>query len=86
MKQHEPVVVRGLIDFMCSPKTLGDVRAYLALLDKYNLPDETAIAEGYLHVELSGKVDPIQCGCEIPGKPREWYMDALVQLHDCEEE
>ena len=80
------VETRGYVTFHCKPNTVGDLREFLDILDKYHLADTTPVEDGVISVTLEGDTSPIQCGCPIPGSTIDWYVDALVQLHDCEED
>lgn len=85
MKKNDTIDVRGFLSVSCEPRTIGDVREFLKLLDSYYLSDETQIHGGHLFVRREGEVSPIQCGCSVPDKPREFYVDALVTMHNCQE-
>ena len=86
MKQHEAIELRGYVTMYCKPKTVGDLRSFMKVLDSYYLEDDTPVEDGVLTITREGDISPIQCGCSVPGKPREWYVDALLMMHDCETE
>ena len=86
MKNPEAIMITGEINMLCTPSTIGELREFMKMLDSYQLSDETEIQEGYIDFSVSGPASQIQCGCAIPGSKTDWYVDALVQLHDCEED
>lgn len=80
------IEARGYVSFYCEPSTLGELRQFIELVDKYRLPESTPVEEGAINITIEGEMSPIQCGCAIPdASPVDWYMDALITLHKCEE-
>lgn len=66
----------------CRP-TLGDIREFLAMAEKFNLPDDTEILDCVLAVDVPAvSVDPITCEEHVP---TEDMQDVLVQTHKCME-
>lgn len=59
--------------------TVGDVREFLAILDKFGVPDEAEMLEGYLAFDwITDKVEPINCG------EHKDMQDFVVLTHKCE--
>lgn len=81
----EAIELRGYVTMYCKPKTVGDLRAFMQVLDSYYLGDDTPVEDGVLSITREGDISPIQCGCSVPDKPREFYIDALVMMHNCQE-
>ena len=59
--------------------TVGDVREFLAILDKFGVPDEAEMLEGYLAFDwITNKVELINCAEHMD------KQDFIVTTHDCE--
>lgn len=77
--------VSGRIELGVDAWDVSDLREFLAKLEEYNVKDNHPLAERkYVSVVVRGPVTTIQCGCERPGKG-DYIVDALVMLHECEE-
>lgn len=73
------------INVYCQPKTVADVRQWLAEVDMLGLPDDTPLDDGVLFVYLNSKpVEFIDCGDHIPTGDGKWpWKDILVPIHEC---
>lgn len=64
--------------------TVGDLRALLALIDKFKLPDDHPLLELVTSVDVYIKgtdIDTIACGEHVPFS--EQISDILIKTHEC---
>lgn len=81
-------MIEAQITVYCQPKTVADVRQWLAEVDSLGLPDTTKLDDGLLYLYTDSKrTEFIECGEHVPESdgaggftlPR----DLLVYMHDC---
>jgi hypothetical protein len=72
-----------MVDSKNNRPTLGDIKAFVEMADKFKLPDNTELLDCVLSIDIpTFSAEPITCGEHVP---TEDMQDVLVQVHRCME-
>jgi hypothetical protein len=77
------IEVIGEINFYAEFKTVKEIREYVDILNKHDVPDETAVLDGMASVIFRGDVEPIECGEHLVSEGT--FYDFLVTSHTHED-
>ena len=76
-------MITASVSISSQPKTVGDVRKWLAEVDSLGLSDSTLLDDGLLYIYLSElRTETVECGEHVPANVP-GPNDLLVYMHAC---
>lgn len=75
-------LVYGQLNIYSAPLNIGMVKDWLAEVERYNLPEDTPLADGVLLLEVPYAVEPIECADHFDDDKK---YDIILLTHDHEE-